>query len=944
MTASGASEPPRVHSLAPRAVEKKLDTDMAAGLTTAEAARRLAADGPNELPQKPPASFLSHLADQFKDFLVLLLIGAAFVSLLLGEWLDAIVIVLLVILNAAIGVVQEYKADRALASLRKLAAPEARVIRSGRNEQVAARTLVTGDMVLLETGSIVPADLRLTESVNLQLQESSLTGESVPVEKRAEASLEDGTPIAEQCTMAWMGTAVTHGRGRGMVTGTGRATQIGLIAAMLEEDDSQGTPLQNKLAEVGRALGFAALGTCAVVFAVGIIQGRDILMMFLVSVSLAIAAVPEGLPAIVTVCLALGMREMIERHALIRRLTAVETLGSATVICTDKTGTLTQNEMTAAVLWTDGEILSITGEGWQPRGEVQRDGRRVELRGDGSPLLLLQAGMLASDARLEPDSAAVSRPGADSPSTPAPWRLIGDPTEGALVVAAAKAGLQRHSVDAHYPRVAEIPFDSERRRMSTIHRVPGPGAVITGAAAVGVDAPYVMFVKGAPDLLMERCSRKGSGNTVSVFTDENRITAHAAATQLAAQALRVIGVAYRPLPSVPADLAAADVETGLTFLGLIGMRDPARPEAGPAVETARRAGIRVIMATGDGAQTAAAIGRTVGLLRAGEAVLTGTQIDALDDNGLSTALADASVFARVSPRHKVRIVDALRGAGHVVGMTGDGVNDAPALKHADIGIAMGRGGTDVTRETADMVLTDDNFASIIAAVEQGRIIFSNIRKFVSFLLTCNVGEIGTIFFGILLGWPVPLTAIQILWMNLLTDGAPALALGMEKQEPGIMDRPPRPTGQPIIDRSMVLGLALQGVAITAVTLLAFRIGLTESVAAARSMAFVTLSGCQVLRAYTNRSERASVFSLGVFSNRWMQYAALSSITLMLAVIYVPGLDTVFNAVPLTLAQWARLAPLLVLPAVVDELTKWALRARERVERVRNGAPPPRSRS
>ena len=487
--------------------------------------------------------------------------------------------------------------------------------------------------------------------------------------------------------------------------------------------------------------------------------------------------------------------------------------------------------------------------------------------------------------------------------------------------------------------------------MSTIHRVPEPGTVDNGAAAVGIDAPYVMFVKGAADLLLERCNRKGSGGTVSAFTDEHRRSALTAASQLAAQALRVIAVAYRPLQAIPADLPTSDVETDLAFLGLIGMRDPARPEAGPAVETARRAGIRVIMATGDDAQTAAAIGRTVGLFRAGGAVLTGTQIDALDDDGLSTALDGVAVCARVSPRHKVRIVDALRRAGHVVGMTGDGVNDAPALKRADIGIAMGISGTDVTRETADMVLTDDNFASIVAAVGQGRIIFSNIRKFVSFLLTCNVGEIGTIFFGILLGWPVPLTAIQILWMNLLTDGAPALALGMEKEEPGTMDRPPRPTGQPIIDRSMVLGLALQGVAITAVTLLAFRIGLTgyASVAVARSMAFVTLSGCQVLRAYTNRSERASVFSLGVFSSRWMQYAALSSITLMLAVVYVPGLNDVFNAVPLSAGQWARLAPLLVFPAAVDELTKWALRARERMARAReqvsqarDGASSPRS--
>ena len=901
---------PPFHSLGPHVVEEMLGTDIGAGLRAEEAARRLAAQGPNELPAKPPATLLSLFADQFKDFLVLLLLGAALVSLLLGEWLDAVVILLLVILNAGIGVAQESKADRALASLRKMAAPEARVIRSGRSEHVPARELVPGDLVLLESGSLVPADVRLTEAVNLQLQEASLTGESTPVEKDAESALDEGTPIADQCTMAWMGTTVTFGRGRGIVAGTGKATQIGLIAALLEEDVDETTPLQRKLTEVGRWLGFAALAVCAVVFIVGILEGRDLLMMFLISVSLAIAAVPEGLPAIVTICLALGMREMIRRHALIRRLTAVETLGSATVICTDKTGTLTQNEMTAALLWADGETLSITGEGWQPRGEVQKEGR--PWRGGGSALLLLQAAMLASDARLEPES-------------PSRYRMVGDPTEGALVVAAAKAGLQRQRMDALFPRVAEIPFDSDRKRMSTIHRVPDEQEH---------DAPFVMFVKGAPDLLLSRCTRLRTPGASVSLTGGLRSTALSVGIDFASQALRVIGVAYRPLQAVPSKLSAAELEADLTFVGLIGMRDPARPEAGPAVNVARRAGIRIIMATGDHAETAAAIGRTVGILGAEDSVVTGAQIDAMDDDGLSKALDTATVFARVSPPHKVRIVDVLRRKGNVVAMTGDGVNDAPALKHADIGIAMGISGTDVTRETADMVLTDDNFASIVSAVEQGRIIYSNIRKFVSFLTSCNVGEIGTIFFGTLFGWPMPLTAIQLLWMNLLTDGAPALALGMENQEPGIMDRPPRPASQPIIDRSMFFGLVLQGIAITGVTLLAFRMGFSVfgSVEAARTMAFVTLSGCQVLRAYTNRSERASVFSLGVFSNRWMQYAALSSTALLLAVVYVPGLNTVFNAIPLSPAHWARLAPLLFLPAVVDELAKCAARARDRALR------------
>jgi Ca2+-transporting ATPase len=913
------------HCLTRAAVEEALATDSSAGLDAEEAERRLARGGPNELPENPPAAFLALLAGQFKDFLVLLLIGAAIVSTFLGEWLDALVIVLLVILNACIGVVQESKADRALAALRKMAAPLARVIRSGVSRQVPARELVPGDVVVLEAGSLVPADIRLMETANLQVQEASLTGESVPVEKDAGAVLAADTPVADQRTMSWMGTTVTFGRGRGVVTATGRRTQIGLIAAMLSEQAEEDTPLQKKLAQMGRWLGIGALAVCAVVFLAGILEGRDILMMFLTSVSLAIAAVPEGLPAIVTICLALGMQEMVRRHALIRRLAAVETLGSVTAICTDKTGTLTQNEMTACVLWADGEILSITGEGWDPHGEFQKNGQPALLRNGGSALLLLQAGMLASDARLESQ-----QPEDAEPSLPR-HRMVGDPTEGALVVAAAKAGLLRESLDARLPRVAEIPFDSDRKRMSTVHRVVA-GAQET--VPVGPASPFVMFVKGAPDLLLQKCSGRQLRSAVQPLTAEARQTVLDADAELASQALRVIGVAYRPLSSVPAELSAEQLESDLIFLGLVGMRDPARPQARPAVEMAQRAGIRVLMATGDHAETAASIGKAVGVLHSSGCVVTGAQLSAMDDHALSTALETATVFARVSPQHKVRIVDALRRAGHVVGMTGDGVNDAPALKKADIGVAMGISGTDVTRETADMVLTDDNFASIVSAVEQGRIIFSNIRKFVYFLLSCNVGEIGTIFLGTLLGWPVPLTAIQLLWMNLVTDGAPALALGMEKEEPGIMNQPPRSASGPLIDRAMLLGLAIQGVVITAASLLSFWIGarLFRSVDAARTMAFVTLSGCQILRAYTNRSGRASVFSLGVFSNPWMQYAALSSTALILAVVYAPGVNAVFNATPLSARAWAFLAPLLVLPAAADELLKLVLRARERARR------------
>jgi P-type Ca2+ transporter type 2C len=926
------------HGLSPEQAAAALGTDPAAGLAAEEAARRAAEAGPNELQEKPRPSFLSLLLGQFKDFLVLILIAAAIVSIALGEWVDAAAIILIVILNAVIGVVQESKAEEALAALKRMAAPDARVVRGGRTLVIPSRELVPGDVVLLEAGNHVPADARLVETVNLRVEEASLTGESVPVEKSARSAVEEGAPLGDRCTMAWMGTTVTFGRGRAIVTDIGMRTQMGLIAAVLQEQREEDTPLQKKLTQMGRWLGIAALAICAAVFLVGILEGRDILMMFLTAVSLAIAAVPEGLPAIVTICLALGMQEMIRRHALIRKLPAVETLGSATAICTDKTGTLTQNEMTVVHVWADGEAFSVTGEGWQPLGELREGGRRAELREHPTARFLLQAAMLSSDARLELDGAT------SAPARPR-YRMVGDPTEGALVVAAAKAGLHRDTVETLFARVAEIPFDAQRKRMCTIHRSPGGTVDRKTFAPPAIASPFIAFVKGAPDQLLDRCTRiEGRGGERSMdAADREKILGVNGA--LASRALRVLGVACRRLDAIPAAdakngvLDADTVETDLTFLGLLGMMDPARPEAAAAIALAHRAGLKVVMVTGDYAATAAAVGAAIGLVADGEAsraVISGAELDRLDGAALEEAVQRTAVFARVSPSHKVRIVEALKARGHVVGMTGDGVNDAPALKRADIGIAMGLTGTDVTRETADMVLTDDNFASIISAVEQGRIIFSNIRKFVYFLLSCNLGEIGAIFLGTLLGWPVPLTAIQLLWMNLVTDGAPALALGLEKGEPGIMDRPARPAREPIISRSMALGLALQSVAITAVTLAAFWIGrnVFATVGAARTMAFVVLSGCQLVRAYTNRSEHASVFSLGVFSNRWMQYAAGSSTVLLLAVVYIPGLNVVFNALPLSLAQWAYVAPLLIVPAAVDELTKLARRVAERARRRR----------
>ncbi|OHD68626.1 MAG: ATPase, partial [Spirochaetes bacterium RBG_13_68_11] len=697
------NEPARSwHSLTADAACTALGSDPGRGIAAAEVARRLAQSGPNELVEKPRPGFLVLLLDQFKNFLVLILIAAAVISLVLGEWVDAGAIILIIILNAVVGVVQESKAEEALAALKKMAAPEARVVRDGATQMVPARELVPGDVVLLEAGNYVPADVRLVEAVNLRIEEASLTGESVPVEKQAGATVAPEAPLGDRLSMAYAGTTAVFGRGRGLVVETGMRTQIGLIAEMLQEEEHDQTPLQKKLSQLGRWLGIGALVICGIVFLVGVIEGRNILEMFMTAVSLAIAAVPEGLAAIVTICLALGMQEMIKRHALIRKLPAVETLGSATVICTDKTGTLTQNEMTAGRLWADRELLEVTGEGYQPEGEVRRDNQRAELR-DSSVRLLLQAAMLASDAHLEfaEDEAGGKR-----------WRMVGDPTEGALVVAAAKANLHRTAVETHYPRVAEIPFDSDRKLMSTIHTVPDPSTVAKkDADRVNVGTPYVAFVKGAPDQLLGKCTHTLVRGAIVPLDEAGRSAALEANSRLASSALRVLGIAYRGLDAVPASPDPAAVEHDLVFVGLVGMMDPARPEASKAVATAHQAGLRVIMVTGDYKETAAAVGRSIGLMEEGDVALSGAEIDAHDDAALASVLDHVSVFARVSPQHKVRVVDALKKKGHIVGMTGDGVNDAPALKRADIGIAMGITGTDVTKETADMVLTDDNFAS-----------------------------------------------------------------------------------------------------------------------------------------------------------------------------------------------------------------------------------------
>ncbi|MGQ9667102.1 MAG: cation-translocating P-type ATPase, partial [Anaerolineae bacterium] len=854
------------------------------------------------------------LLGQFNNFLIIILLVASIISILLGEFIDAGAIIAIVVLNAVLGVVQESKAEEALAALKKMAAPEAHVLRDGHLISIPAREVVPGDVVVLETGNYVPADVRLVESANLRIEEASLTGESVPAKKDAGALLPADAPLGDRRNMAFMGTLVTYGRGRGIVVATGMRTQIGRIAAMIQEVEEEPTPLQQKLDQLGKWLGIAALVICGVVFLVGVLRGISILEMFMTAVSLAIAAVPEGLPAVVTICLALGMQRMIQRHALIRRLPAVETLGSATTICSDKTGTLTQNEMTVVQVWADNTLLNVMGEGYRPEGDFMDREEVVDPHSYPAVDLLLRGMLLCNDARLEAVEAS------DNGGRPS-WRIAGDPTEGALVVLAAKAGYWKDETERLQPRLAEIPFDSGRKRMTTIHPNERGNSIA--------------FVKGAPDIILQHATHIYVDGVVRELTDFDRERILEVNASLASNALRVLALAYRELDEVPAEPTPELVEKDLIFVGLVGMIDPARAEVRDAIRVARQAGIRPVMITGDYPNTAVAIAKDLHLLRPQGKVLTGVELDRISDEEFVNIVENVDVFARVSPEHKVRIVEALRKRGHIVSMTGDGVNDAPALKRADIGVAMGITGTDVSKQTADMVLTDDNFASIVAAVEEGRIIYSNIRKFVYYLLSCNVGEILVIFLATIAGLPLPLTAIQLLMLNLLTDGAPALALGVERGDPDIMQRPPRPVDEPVINREMLIGIGVQAIAITAATLTAFLIGLRafpDNLAGAQTMAFATLSLSELFRAYAARSERYSVFSIGIFSNKYMQYAFLVSLAILLAIIYIPVLDPIFDTTFLGWEHWAEILPLVLIPAAAAEVTKWFLRQGDRRRR------------
>jgi len=925
------------HTMSGTDVLQELETPVEEGLSDEEVQKRQQKFGPNELTEAPPTSFWEMLWAQINNFVIYMLLGAAIISMLLGDEIEAIAILAIVILNAIMGIIQESRAEAALAALKKLAAPDASVLRNGHRVNVPAPQLVPGDIVFLEAGNYIPADVRLLEAVNLRVDEASLTGESVPVEKNAQTRLEEDVPIGDRKNTAFMGTLVNYGRGKGVVVSTGMNTELGMIATMLQRVEDEETPLQRRLDDLGKVLGWGSLAICGLVFVIAVIRyvlqpgaadffGQAAIEAyteaFMVAVSLAIAAVPEGLPAVVTISLALGMREMVRRHALIRKLSSVETLGSATVICSDKTGTLTQNEMTVTRIWADGEFVTVTGSGYAPVGEFKKEDETVNLKDFPAIKTALWIGTLNNDSQLEH---AGEQGGQET------FRMIGDPTEGAILVAALKAGASAKSLNQAYPREQEIPFDSTRKRMVTIHAIEEPEEEDLSPLTSDDEKRewHIVAVKGAPDVVLDLCSHiQTLNNGDQKLTDEGRQEVLAANDAMTGNALRVLGVAYRCLPVLSDEINSEELEKDLTFVGLIGMIDPARTEVKDALNTARDAGIRTIMITGDYPNTAKAIAEEISLLRPGRKVVTGSELNDLSDEEMVENVQVTDVYARVSPEHKMRIVDALRANQEVVAMTGDGVNDAPAIKRADIGVAMGITGTDVAKGTADMVLTDDNYASIVSAVEQGRVIYSNIRKFVYYLLSCNAAEIMIIFLAILLGWPVPLTAIQLLWLNLVTDGAPALALGTEPGDPDIMEQQPRPPEEPIINKYMQIGILIQTIAITAVTLGAFAIGRyidPEHIEYAETMAFVTLSISELFRAYTSRSEFYPLFKIGVFKNRLMNWAVLGSLVMIMLVVYVPFLQPIFNTTSLGVEQWLEILPLVLIPSIAAEVTKIFLR-------------------
>ena len=857
------------------------------GLTEAEAARRRAEVGPNELRAASRFSPLALLAEQFQNVLIVVLLVAVVLSFVLGHTLEAVAIVVIVLFAVALGFVQEFRAERALEALHRLAAPKSTVFRDGEPCEVPARELVPGDVVLLTAGNRVPADGRLLEAHNLQVQEAALTGESLPVEKCVEALPDPALPVGDRRNMVFAGTTASYGRARVLVVATGMATEFGKLAQLLETVEAGRTPLQENLDELGHTLARAALVLVAGIVALGWMRGQPLLEMLVFGIALAVAVVPEGLPAVVTISLALGVQRLVKRGALIRRLPAIETLGSTTVICSDKTGTLTKDEMTATRVFVAGSVLCISGDGYEPEGEFTCGG--VALAPSAALLRLLRAASLSSDVSLVFDREAVR------------WEVRGDPTEAALVVAAAKAGCAKATLDAAHPRLDEVPFDSTKKRMTTLHQV---------------DGEVWAFAKGAPEVILAACTKILGAEGELPLDEAGRAEVLAAFTALASEGLRTLAMADKQGASL------ADAETGLTFLGLVGMLDPPRPEATAAIQTCATAGIRVVMITGDHPVTAEAIARDMGLLQQGR-VVSGAELEAMDEAELEQTLDGITVFARVSPAHKLRVVTALQAQGHVVAMTGDGVNDAPALKKADIGIAMGITGTDVAKEAAALTLTDDNFASIVAAVEEGRGIFGNIKKYLMYLLSSNIGEIGLMAGAVLFGYPLPLTAVQILYVNLATDGLPALALAVDPPEPNLMHRKPRHGRGGIFTRPVVTLMLVGGIWSTLCNLGLFAWALSSGrgLEEAMTMTFVSLVLIQFLKAYNFRSDRFSVLR-APFANKWLNWAIAWELVLLLFVVYLPVLHAPFGTFRLGLVDWGIVLGIACTISPVLEAAKW----------------------
>ncbi|HEX2394340.1 MAG TPA: calcium-transporting P-type ATPase, PMR1-type [Bacteroidales bacterium] len=881
-------------------VASLLGTDIQKGLSPEEISVRQEKYGPNQLTEKKGRSAIALFLDQFKDFMIWVLIGAALVSGFLKEWVDAIAIICIVILNAILGFIQEYRAEKSLAALRKLSSPTSKVIRNGHHMVIPSNEIVPGDLVEMEAGDYVPADSRIVYATgNTSTHEASLTGESTSVNKTASRLDKEDVSLADRSNMLFMGTSVVSGKARALITETGMKTELGKIAGMIQEIEDTTTPLQQKLKEFGKIIIVIVFALVGLIFLIGYLRGEEIIGLFLTSVSLAVAAIPEGLPAVVTIALALGVQRMVKRNCIIRKLPSVETLGSTSVICSDKTGTLTKNEMTVQSLFHTGEYYEVSGIGYAPSGEFTQDGQDVDLKTMPGLSKLISGTVLCNGAQLIKEGSV--------------YKVVGDPTEGALLTMAGKAGMNKKSLESEYPFVEEIPFDSERKQMTIIRRH---------------ENKYVAFVKGAPDVLIANCTRINEDGQVINLDQSRRDKIIRANGSLADRAMRVLAVAYREFDNLPINIDAASVERELTFLGLVAMIDPPRPEVKIAMKDCRTAGIRSVMITGDHKNTAVAIARDLGFYSNDSMAFTGEELDHMSQEEFAKHVDRTVVYARVSPEHKLRIVKAWQEKGHVVAMTGDGVNDAPAVKEADIGVAMGITGTDVTKEVSEMVITDDNFASIVNAVEEGRGIYDNIRKFIHYLLSCNVGEILVMFVASLVRLPVPLLPIHILWVNLVTDGLPALALGVDPIDRDIMKRQPRPKNESVLTRKMGTLIFLQGAFIAFCSLLAFYLVYfveDEGIERARTASFIVLACSQLFHSYNCRSNIDSIFSIGFLSNKNLVYATFFSFLLQMAVVYIPVLQTVFKTQPLGWFDWVMVLIISSFPLLAMELVKLFMR-------------------